>query len=287
MHTISEKRLLMLKPCEILPNLERARKDFDSYDIRILAKSISLYGIIEPLTVRKCENGRYELISGERRLKAAILAGIRRVPCIVHSIDRKTAMIYSAIENIQRKDLNFFEQAKAIERLIEEYSLLKSEISVNLAISEKQLEDKLSLLRYDNESMKRILLFSLSEEQALEILKLPIIYRNEALDAVISEEMSLKETKEYVKRVLSPNDKKESSEEKPKEIPKEILPHRKYIIGDMRLFYNSLSKLLQTLTNSGIETTLKKSESDKYIEYRIRILKSQNEKNTAEQLKIC
>ena len=103
MHTIAEKKLLMLKPDDIIPNANQPRKFFDEYELQTLADSISVSGIIQPLTVRKGESGKYILISGERRLRAAKIAGLRRVPCVLHRTDETTAALYSLVENLAPK----------------------------------------------------------------------------------------------------------------------------------------------------------------------------------------
>ena len=128
MHTINDKKILMLRPEELKTSGNQARKSFDPYELKLLAESIASSGIIQPLSVRKTEDGRYELIAGERRLRAAIIAGLRRVPCVLHKTDDATAALYTLTENLQRSNLNFFEEAFGIERLITVYGLSQTEI---------------------------------------------------------------------------------------------------------------------------------------------------------------
>ena len=118
MHTISDKKLLMLKPESIIISNDNARKSFDEYELKRLAESIHTSGIIQPIAVRKNTDGNYELITGERRLKAAVLAGLRRVPCILHKTDKNTARLYSIIDNVHRCNLSLFEEAEGLEYLI-------------------------------------------------------------------------------------------------------------------------------------------------------------------------
>ena len=109
MHTISHKKLLMLKPEELRVLKNQPRKVFDEYELSLLADSISVNGIIQPLSVRRAVDGKYEIIAGERRYRAALIVGLRRIPCILHNADRQTAAVYSIVENLQRSDLGLFE----------------------------------------------------------------------------------------------------------------------------------------------------------------------------------
>ena len=120
MYMLSDKKLVMLKPSEITVTDGQPRKSFDEYELKQLTDSIRSSGIIQPISVRKTESG-YILIAGERRLRAAAAAGLRRVPCVVHKTDEETAALYSIIENMQRSSLTVFEEAEGINRLINEY----------------------------------------------------------------------------------------------------------------------------------------------------------------------
>ena len=146
MYTFSDKRLIMLKPSEITASPDQPRKSFDEYELKRLSDSIRASGIIQPLIVRKLERG-YQLIAGERRLKAAVMAGLRRVPCVIHKTDDETAALYSLLENLQRSNLTVFEEAESINRLITEYGISQSEAAARLGISQSGLSNKLRLLK--------------------------------------------------------------------------------------------------------------------------------------------
>ena len=145
MHTISDKKLLMLKPEELKASVNQPRKSFDEYELKLLADSISVSGIIQPLAVRKTDDGKYELIAGERRLRAAIMAGIRRIPCVLHKTDDSTAALYAVIENLQRSNLSFFEESEAIDRLITTYGMSQAEVAARLGIAQSTLSNKLRI----------------------------------------------------------------------------------------------------------------------------------------------
>lgn len=281
MHTISEKKLLMLRPEELKTSGNQPRKSFDQYELKLLADSISSSGIIQPLAVRKTEDGKYELIAGERRLKAAKMAGLRRVPCVLHKTDDSTAALYAMVENLQRSNLDFFEEAFGIERLITVYGMSQTEVAARLGIAQSTLSNKLRLLRLDEELRGQISSSGLTERHARALLRLPAEKRKSALDCIIAQGMTLKQSETYIEECLNPKPSEATQKNEPEK------PFRKSAIGDVRLFSNSLSKLLDTLQNAGIDARSHKYENDKYIEYKVRIKKEQSQILRAEQLKIC
>lgn len=278
MYTLSDKKLIMLKPSEIKLSANQPRKSFDEYELKQLSDSIQASGIIQPLAVRKAPDGSYQLIAGERRLKAAIMAGLRRVPCILHKTDDETAALYSVIENLQRSNLTVFEEAQGINRLIAEYGMSQSEAAARLGIAQSTLSNKLRLLRLNDGIKERIISARLTERHARALLRLPEEMRDGALDRIIAEGMTLTQAEEYIFSLLNPE--KEPESKKPDE------PVRKAAIGDVRLFSNSLSKLLSTLQNAGIDAHSRKYETDKYIEFKVRIKKN-TDPDRYKQLKIC
>ena len=274
MYTFQDKRLVMLKPSEITASPDQPRKSFDEYELKRLSDSIKASGIIQPLIVRKAENG-YRLIAGERRLKAAVMAG---VPCVVHKADDETAALYSLIENLQRSSLTVFEEAEGINRLIYEYGISQSEAAARLGISQSSLSNKLRLLKLSDSIKERISSAGLTERHARALLRLSEEDREEALDRIIAQGLTVSQTEEYIFSVINP-------QEKPKPVTPDE-PVRKSAIGDVRLFSNSLSKLISTLQSSGIDAKSRKYENDKYIEFKVRIQKN-SDSDRYKQLKIC
>ena len=226
MHGIQNKKLLMLKPAEINLSLWRVRKNFNLLKLQRLAESIKENGVIQPLAVRLDENGRYELMAGERRLKAAIMAGQRRVPCVLHSVDSATAVLFSIEENLQRSDITFFERAEGIYHLIYECKLSQSEVSVRLGIPQTVIVNSLRLLRLEPNIRTKITENNLSEDYALALLYLPEYSRAEMLDHIIANNLSIDETEEQIFKKLNPV-VCEEVEPKPQ---REEKPNRKYTI---------------------------------------------------------
>jgi len=282
MHTIAEKKLLMLRPCDIISSGNTPRQFFNADEMRLLADSISVNGIIHPLAVRKGSKGRYLLITGERRLRAAKMVGLRRIPCILHKADDETAQFYAMVENLQHSDLNMFEQARAINALIFERSQSQAEVSVRLGITQSSLALKLRLLRLDNLTQSRILEYRLTEEHARALLRMPESRRAQTADIIYSRNLNPKQSEEFISELLNPQ---KPCESKPEPEISQPMQNKKASIGDMRLFANSLFKLTETLGSSGIEAGIKTTETAKYIEYRIRIEK--NSIAATKQLKIC
>ena len=284
MHTLTEKKLLMLKPGQIRQAKNQPRKSFDEGKLKVLANSIALIGIVQPITVRKCKDG-YEIISGERRLRAAIMAGLRRVPCVVHKTDERTAAFYAIAENLQHSSLNFFEEAQSINNLIIRYRLTVSEAAMRLGLTQGELISKLKLLRIDQGLQKRIITAQLTERHARALLRLDEEDREDILSLIIADNLSPAQTEEAVTRFLNPEPDIETKVNTDKEQREE--PMRKTFIGDTRIFCNSLEKLIATIESSDADIEFRKNESSKYIEYKFKIKKDENPNESFKQLKIC
>ena len=257
---MNDGRLLRLRCDEIFPSSENPRKNFDQVELERLAESINTSGIIQPLLVRENKNGSYELIAGERRLRAAKMLGLKRVPCIVKRTDELTAAYLTIIENLQRKDLTIFEEAQGISRLITVYGLTQCEVAASLGIAQSTLSNKLRLLRLDPKIRERIEAARLTERHARALLRLPEEQRDEVLNIIIAKQMTLTEAEEYIENLLNP----------PQPKPE---PVRKAAIGDVRLFANSLTKIVQTMRNSGVNAVTEQKETDAFIEYKVLITK--------------
>lgn len=277
LHTFADKKLLMLKPDDIIPCSNQPRKVFDTYELQSLADSISANGIIQPLIVRKSDGGKYLLIAGERRLRAAKMAGLRRIPCVLHRTNDLVASLYAITENMQRADLNCFEEALAIQTLINDFRLTQTEVAVQLGMANSTVSNKLRLLKLSPEIQERIISSGLTERHARALLRLSPEGRNNALDKIIADGLNLAQTERLVENILNPVVCNAPAEPTFK-------PVRKSAIGDIKLFSNSLSKLLCTMQNAGITANSRKHETEKYIEYKVRIFKNQPE---YDQLKIC
>lgn len=253
--------ILLVPTDEIIPNPNQPRKVFNQNELDALADSIRNNGIIQPLVVRKNSNDEYELISGERRLRAAVKVGLETVPCVLMSVSDNDSALFAIIENIQRDNLNYFEEAESISRLVNDYSMTQEEISKKLGKSQSYLSNKLRLLRLSDELRSVILENSLSERHARALLRLDSdIDRLKALLEIIEKNMNVSETDKYIDSIVSPV--------KQKSRPK----FRK--LKDIKLFINTINHAVDTMRNAGIKAVSEENETSDYIEYVIRIPKT-------------
>lgn len=272
--SVDGKRLILINISDILPNPLQPRRSFDEYELVSLSESIKQNGLLQPISVRK--NGeKYELIAGERRLKAAGMAGLTKIPCILQRADREKAAFYTIIENLQRCDLTMFEEAEGINRLMECCGLSRLETAAQLGIAQSTLSNKLRLLRLSDEQRNRITASRLTERHARALLRLPEDKRNDALDYIIAKGLTLTETEEYVEKLLTPKS------------PDEHIPKRKTAVGDVRIFANSLNRIVKTMVLSGVNAKTELRETDSFLEYKVLIRKdSDSEEDPNGQLRL-
>ena len=158
--------VVLIQIKDINKNPAQPRVLFSKEDLKDLAESIKYNGLLQPITVRINENNEYELVSGERRLKAAKLAGNEEVPCIVVKTDEEQSAVFALLENIQRKDLNFFEESLAISKLIKKWNMTQDEVATKLGKAQSTVANKLRLLKFTDEQKARILANNLTERHA-------------------------------------------------------------------------------------------------------------------------
>lgn len=256
-------QIILVPQDEIYPNPNQPRQRFDFDELEGLAQSIRQNGIIQPIAVRVNSKGEYELISGERRLRASRLVGITQIPCIIMDASDEKSALFALLENVQRSDLGFFEEAVAIEKLITDYGMSREEVCKKLGKAPPTISNKLRLLRLPEEIRLRITQENLSERHARALLKLTSISQMERAMSIIAEKrLNVAETERLVTQILN-NDSR----------------HRQptvKLFKDVRIFVNTLNHAVDTMRRAGIEADSAKSETDEYIEYIVRIPKSRN-----------
>lgn len=187
----------------ICPNLYQPRKIFDSQAIKELAQSIKIYGIIQPLSVRQIGKEKYELVAGERRLRAAKEAGLSKVPAIIVNINDKDSAAIALLENLQREDLNFYEEALAYNNLIKIHSYTQEQLSEVIGKKQSTIANKLRILKLDEKLISMLVENKLTERHARALLKLPTNeLQQEILECVIKNELNVKKTEELIDRRL-------------------------------------------------------------------------------------
>ena len=252
---------IQLLPHEnILPNPNQPRVRFDYNELEGLAVSVRTNGMLQPINVRKRTDGKYELISGERRLRAARMVGMTKLPCVVMDVSDEQSALFAIIENVQRQNLDFFEEAVAIERLMTEYGLSQEEISKKLGKAQSTLSNKLRLLRLPEDLRDKISYAGLTERHARALLSLPDnSTRGRVLDIIIERHLTVTESERLINDVL----RRKKAKKRPQ--------MRTY--KDMRIFINTLNHAVDVIRKAGIEADTAKSETDEYFEYVIRISK--------------
>ena len=247
----------------IVPNGEQPRRFFEEGALESLAESIRRYGILQPISVRERGEG-YEIIAGERRYRAARIAGIREVPCIVYSVDGERSAFLAVVENLLREDLNMFEMAAAMDKLCHEHGLTQEEVAERLSVSQSYVANKLRLLRFDTPTRERILSARLTERHARALLRLPPLFWEEALDKIISRHANVEVAERLVEEML-----------KGQGIAKR--PTRGYARGmlrDVRVFYNSVDRAVEMVRRCGVDVQTEREESEGETRLIIRIPRS-------------
>lgn len=245
----------------IRPNPQQPRHSFDEEGLAELAASIRSCGILQPLTVRRAGEG-YELVAGERRLRAARIAGLREVPCLVAQVGEEDSALLALMENLQRRDLDCWEEAQAIARLISRYGLSQEEAARRLGRAQPTVANKLRLLRLPEDVRALLRENGLTERHARALLRLqdPEVQRRAAGD-MVRRGMNVAQAEAYVEKLLQ---------------SAQVTPPRgrsTYIIKDVRLFLNSVDRGLHLMRQAGVDAGWDRQDTDREILLTIRIPK--------------
>lgn len=196
-------RVVFLTPRTIRPNPAQPRKVFQQEALEELAESIRRHGILQPLSVRRVEVG-YELIAGERRLRAAQMAGLTEIPCIIMTMDEKESGMAAMVENLQRQDLDFIEEARGISHLMDQWSFSQEQVAGILGKSQSAVANKLRLLRHSAPVLTAIREARLTERHARALLKLPSEDEKlQFIDQISRAAMSVARTEAYIEQYLA------------------------------------------------------------------------------------
>ena len=244
-------RVLYLPLGSIRPNPAQPRRVFDPAGLQELADSIREYGILQPLTVRRRENG-YELIAGERRLRAAGMAGLTQAPCLVASVDEEASGMLALVENLQRRDLDFIEEANGLKQLIDLFGMSQEEAARRLGKSQSAVANKLRLLKLPQDVRETLRDRGLTERHGRALLRLPDATAiRSALAYIIEHDLNVVSTDNYIDALIERQ--KLGAHEKPK---------RTFIMKDVRLFMNTVRHGLDLMKQGGIDAGLKREETD-------------------------
>ena len=201
-----ENTILQVPIEEIIPNRFQPRLSFDDASLNDLASSIKQHGIIQPLVLRR-KNDKYEIIAGERRFKAAKIAGLSSVPAVISNLDDNASAEVAIVENIQRKDLTAIEEARSFQALLDKGYMTQDELARKMGLSQSAISNKLRLLTLDESVQEAILAEKISERHARTLLKVPSHEKQkELLNKIINERLTVKQLEDEIKNMeLTPN----------------------------------------------------------------------------------
>ena len=248
-----------IEPCPM-----QARKIFDDDSLKELSESIRSYGILNPLTVR-VRNGGYELIAGERRLRAARLAGLREVPCIILEVSMEDAGLIALIENLQRRDLDYIEEAMGLEQLIIMFGMSQEEAARRIGKSQSAVANKLRLLKLPQDVLDSLREHRLSERHGRALLRLSSEEeQRKALKCFIDNDMTVAAAEAYIDRLLEARTDEEKAKAK-----------HKFVLKDVRVFLNTVNRGLELMKQGGIDAGIKRQETEDSLILTISIPKNQ------------
>jgi ParB family chromosome partitioning protein len=265
-------KVVNIRTDRITPNPYQPRQEFGA-DIGELAESIRANGILQPLTVRETTvNGTpgnspctyYELIAGERRLRAAKLCGLSEVPCIIVSMTDRGSAVMALVENIQRRDLSFFDEAEAISKLIELYNMTQEDAAVRLGKSQPTIANKLRLLKLSPDERRKISEYGLTERHARALLKLEDPYeRAEAIENIRLKKLNVEHAERMIEGMIIRKSEQEKADS--------TIRRSSGLFRDIRLFTNTITHAVDVMRAAGINAEQTKAEYDNFVEYIIRI----------------
>ena len=250
--------VLRIPTGDIRPNPSQPRRDFPLDSLMDLARSISENGILQPLTV-SLEEGVPTLVAGERRLRAAKIAGLREVPCVEVKAEARQRQVLTLIENLQREDMNCFETAAGIRHLIDSYELTQCEAAHQLGMSQSAVANKLRLLRLPEDERQVLIENGCGERHARALLRLADRTRRlQVLERLAAEKLTVSQTERLVEELLAGRVRRKPA---------------KPLIRDVRVFFNTVNHALTIMRRGGIPAESTQREEGDYIEYVVRIPK--------------
>ena len=256
--TFPSRRVVDIPIEDIAPNPNQPRTNFSPKALSELADSIAVHGILQPLTVRATDDS-WQLVSGERRLRAAKLAGLGEVPCIIADVDQEESSVLALVENLQRRDLDFLDEALALSQLTATYRMTQEEVARRLGKSQSAVANKLRLLRLSPDALTLLRSKGFSERHARALLRLPDeADQARAAQYIVAHDLTVRATEQYIDALLAPK----ANPSRPR-----------FILRDVGIFLNSLTKNLKLVQSAGIPAQCEKEEDDTEIRLTITLPK--------------
>ena len=267
--------IMELSIAETQPNPFQPRLYFDPAQLEELSNSIREYGVLQPVIVRLVD-GKYQLVSGERRFRASMLAGKESIPALIRQLSDREVAEMALIENLQREDLNYFEEAEGYARVIQEFQITQEEVAKKMGKSQPTIANKLRLLQISQRVRKEISVDVITERHVRSLLKL----KNEeqqldVLNRIYKNNLNVRQTDDLIENVLIAEEEN-IREQKKKKMMKAI--------KDMKIFVNTIKGTVKTIQDAGMPAEISESENDEYLEVVIRLPKKdlQQQNNSQE-----
>jgi ParB family chromosome partitioning protein len=260
------KDIIYINIDNIRPNPYQPRKHFNKTSLLELCESIKQYGVIQPINVREISNNNYELVAGERRLKAASMAQLKEIPAIVVKVNDNDSAILALIENLQRENLNYLEEAEGYSNLISEHNLTQEELAQKIGKSQSTIANKIRLLKLSPIIKKILIDNGLTERHARALLKLhDEQLQLKVLKYVCEKGFNVKRTEELVEKVIERYLKKISLKESEKKVSK--------VVKDVRIFVNTIKQAIDLMKKSGVNAKSAQFDRGEYFEFIVRVPK--------------
>lgn len=266
MASVKAQEVRYLPIDEIRPNPYQPRKIFDTNNLQELSESIRSYGVLQPISVRILNGNSYELVAGERRLRASKLAGLTEIPAIIIDVYDEDSAVLALLENLQRKDLNFIEEAEGYYNLINDHHMTQEKLAKMLGKSQSTIANKLRILKLNSQIKSKLIENDLTERHARALLRLPDEeLQKKAVDAIIKRKMNVNEAEKLIQGMI---DKITKVEEEKKENKKMMRFYK-----DIRIFANTIKQAVDLMKKSGVPAEYMQKDNDGYMEFSIKIPK--------------
>lgn len=267
-----QKNIIYVNIENIRPNPYQPRKQFNKLALEELCESVKQYGVIQPISVRKISANMYELVAGERRLRAAAMAGLTTVPCIIVDVDDNDSAVLALIENLQREDLNYLEEAEGYSNLINEHGFTQEELASKIGKSQSTIANKIRLLKLPPLVKKILMDNNLTERHARALLKLHDeqlqlkVLKKVCEKGLCEKGLNVKKTEELVEKAIEKYTMQKENEKK---------NNVKFTkaIKDIRIFINTIKQAIILMKKSGVDAKAAQFDRGNYVEFVIRIPK--------------
>lgn len=260
------KNIVYINIDNVRPNPYQPRKKLNKTSLEELCESIKQYGVIQPINIRKINSSTYELIAGERRLRAAQMAGLNEIPAIVVTVNDNDSAAIALIENLQREDLNYLEEAEGYSNLISEHGFTQEELALKIGKSQSTIANKIRLLKLPPLIKKILMDNNLTERHARAMLKLhDEQLQLKVIKFVCEKGLNVKKTEELIARTIERFTKGEFQKTGQKNVTK--------VIKDIRIFVNTIKQAVDLMKKSGVDVRAAQRDRGEYVEFIVRVLK--------------